>query len=348
MGTLSCWRWVGAWVLATACGAAAAHALPEATLLDQDGRTVAFKRDLIGERTAIINFVFTSCTMICPTQAATMRDVQQRLGARVGRDIVLISVSIDPAVDVPARLKAFARRFDAGPGWHFLTGRKAQVDALLKGLESASASPAEHSGAVLVINDKGGVWTRLDDLPAAERIVQAVEQASAPDHRTKQGAARYFPDLPLLTQDGKPVRFYSDILKGKMVLLNVMFTKCPDICSPMTANLAQVQALLGERVGRDVYMVSISVDPDNDTPDTLKKFAQGFGIKPGWTFLTGKKDNVDWVRYKLGTYNGTDIGDHSTVLLAGNLQTGEWKKLMAMAPPAAIVAAIAPMLPGAP
>ncbi|QPI48978.1 SCO family protein [Massilia antarctica] len=339
MGVLWCWALMAQ---------AAPKAVPEASLLDQDGRQVAFYRDLVKDKTVIVNFIFTSCTMICPTQAATLREVQKSLGARVGSDIALISISIDPAVDVPARLKAFAKRFDAGPGWHFVTGRKPEVDTLLAALGAGGAAPAEHSGLVLVINDSVGSWTRLEGLASAPEIVRAAQQAAGPVKTGRDVAATYFTNLPLLTQDGQAVRFYDDMLKDKVVLINFMFTTCPGICTPMTANLARVQALLGERAGHDVHMLSITVDPGTDTPMVLRDFARRFQIKPGWTFLTGKKENVDWVRYKLGGYNGEQIDDHSTILLAGNLRTGEWKKLMALGAPAGIVAAVVPMLSARP
>ncbi len=324
---------------------AAARTVPEAGVLDQDGRSLAFHRDLVKGKTVAINFIFTTCTAICPTQTATFREVQRSLGERVGRDIALLSISIDPATDVPQRMKAFAQRFDAGAGWHFLTGRKPEIDTLLRALGAATADKADHNGLVLVINEATGTWTRLDGLAAAPVIVRAVEQAAAAAE-VKAAASRYFPNLPLLTQDGRRVRFYDDVMKDKVVLINFMFTTCPGICSPMTANLAKVQDLLGDRVGRDVHMVSITVDPAHDTPEILKKFADGFHIKPGWTFLTGTTANIDQVRSKLGGYS-EDKEAHNPILLAGNLNTGEWKKLRSIAAPADIVAAVMAMLPGA-
>ena len=344
-------RWAAALLLGALCGvtaaanaanaaSVAARPVPEASVVDQDGRSVRFHRDLVGDKTVVVNFIFTSCTMLCPTQAATMSEVQRTLGKRVGRDVALISISIDPATDVPQRLKAFAKKFDAGPGWHFVTGKKPQIDALLVALGAGVANPAEHSGTVLVIRE-GASWQRLEGLASAAQIVQAVEKAAP----AKEAASRYFSNLPLLTQDGKAVRFYDDMLKEKTVLINFMYATCPGVCNMMTANLVQVQELFGERAGRDVYIVSITVDPSQDTPAALRKFAGNFQIKPGWTFLTGKKENVDWVRYRLGAYtDGENIDEHSTVLLAGNLKTGVWKKLMGMSSPQSIVAAVTPML----
>jgi cytochrome oxidase Cu insertion factor (SCO1/SenC/PrrC family) len=97
----------------------------------------------------------------------------------------------------------------------------------------------------------------------------------------------------------------------------------------MTANLARVQAYLGDHVGREVNFISISVDPATDTPAELKKYAARFKAKPGWYFLTGSKENLDKVLHKLGGYVA-DKGDHSTRLIIGNESTGEWVKVFAM------------------
>jgi protein SCO1/2 len=137
---------------------------------------------------------------------------------------------------------------------------------------------------------------------------------------------KYFTDLPLLTQDGKPVKFYSDILKGKLVLISFIYTSCTDICPTLMHNLVDVQEKLGDRFGKDVFFVSISVDPEDDTPEELKKYAERYEAKPGWTFLTGKKENVDWVVYKLGQYT-PDFEDHSMTFLLGDVANAKWTKI---------------------
>lgn len=335
-----CLIWLALWAGGTALSAqAASRRVPEAELINQDGQRVAFHHDLVQGKTAVVNFIFTSCTMICPTQSATLRQVQRDLGQRMGRDINFISISIDPKTDQPARLKAFARQFDAGPGWQFLTGTKPVIDKLLRALGTSGGAINEHSGMVLVINEGKNVWQQLANLPDASLILRTVQQVAGADPALQAANGRYFPNAPLLTQDGKTVRFYDDVLKNKVVLINFMFTSCPGICPPMTANLARVQALLDPRV----QMVSISVDPETDTPAALKKYAGQFSIAPGWLFLTGSKENVAAVTKKLGG-SGTDMDAHSTLLLAGNVATGDWKKLLAVAKPEEIAAAVAKLL----
>ncbi len=143
-------------------------------------------------------------------------------------------------------------------------------------------------------------------------------------------AEKYFSDVELITQDGEKVRFYSDVLKGKTVVVNAFFTTCTSVCPPMNRSMEKIQEALGDRVGRDVFLVSITVDPATDTPARLKEYAGKFHARKGWTFLTGKKENLDWALYKLGQYVD-DKENHKTVIIIGNEATGLWKKAFGMA-----------------
>ena len=149
-------------------------------------------------------------------------------------------------------------------------------------------------------------------------------------------AAKYFTDVELLDQDGKKVRFYSDVLKGKTVVVNAFFTTCTSVCPPMNRNMQKIQEALKDRVGKDVFFVSITVDPTVDTPARLKDYAKKFNAGPGWMFLTGKKENLDWALYKLGQYV-ENKDDHKTVFIIGNEPTGLWKKAFGMANVAELV-----------
>ena len=143
-------------------------------------------------------------------------------------------------------------------------------------------------------------------------------------------AEKYFTDVELTNQDGKKVRFYSDVLKGKTVVVNAFFTTCTSVCPPMNRNMEKIQEAFGERIGRDVFLVSITVDPEVDTPARMKEYAQKFHAGPGWIFLTGKKENLDWALYKLGQYVEKK-DDHKTIFIIGNEPTGLWKKAFGMA-----------------
>ena len=176
---------------------------------------------------------------------------------------------------------------------------------------------------------------------------QAPGQNSAPpaphdhSHMTKttaeeSPAQKYFTDVELLNQDGKKVRFYSDVLKGKTVVVNAFFTTCTSVCPPMNRNMEKIQEGLGDRIGRDVFLVSMTVDPETDTPARIKDYAQKFHAGPGWIFLTGKKENLDWALYKLGQYV-EQKDDHKTIFIIGNEPTGLWKKAFGMANVAELV-----------
>ena len=149
-------------------------------------------------------------------------------------------------------------------------------------------------------------------------------------------AEKYFSDVELINQDGEKLRFYSDVLKNKVVIINAFFSTCTSVCPPMNRNLEKIQDALGDRLGKDVFLVSISVDPETDTPTRLKDYSRRFHARPGWMFLTGKKENVDWALYKLGHYV-ENKNDHSTIMIIGNEAAGLWKKAFALAPPASLI-----------
>ncbi|MBV9927000.1 MAG: SCO family protein [Acidobacteria bacterium] len=151
--------------------------IPDVELLDQDGRTIHFYSDLVKGKTVAVNFIFTTCTTICPPLGATFARVQRDLGERAGQDVRLISVSVDPATDTPERLKAWGEKFHAGPGWTLVTGPKPQVDELLRALGAATASPQDHSPTVLVGNDATGRWTRAYGLARPAVLLGLIDAA---------------------------------------------------------------------------------------------------------------------------------------------------------------------------
>ena len=149
--------------------------IPDVELLDQDGRKINFYTDLVKGRTVVINFIFTTCTTICPPLGATFARVQKELGDKVGRDVRFISISVDPATDTPERLKAWGAKFHAGHGWTFVTGNKPQVDELLRALGASSARREDHSPTVLIGNDARGIWTRTYGLANTNQLVQIID-----------------------------------------------------------------------------------------------------------------------------------------------------------------------------
>lgn len=140
--------------------------------------------------------------------------------------------------------------------------------------------------------------------------------------------ADYFPNVELVNQDGKTLKFYDDLIKDKVVAINFIYTHCGDSCPAETASLKRVQALLGDRVGKDIFFYSISIDPDHDTPKVLKEYAERFKVGPGWSFLTGSKADTILIRKKLGLYRGEEanLGEHNINFIVGNEKTGQWMK----------------------
>jgi protein SCO1 len=153
--------------------------------------------------------------------------------------------------------------------------------------------------------------------------------------RTEPGFHRgfgreYFPNISLTTQDGEQKRFFDDLIEGKVVLINFIFTSCKMSCPLETARLRKVYDLVKERMGEDIFFYSISVDPDNDTPDVLKSYRERFKIGKGWTFLTADEESVTLLQKKLGLFVDDVTKDkkdgHTLNLIVGNQATGEWIK----------------------
>lgn len=160
----------------------------------------------------------------------------------------------------------------------------------------------------------------------------AGHQHMQPPQAEASPAQKYFGDIPLVNQDGQEMHFYSDLIKDKIVVIDVMFTSCTGACPIMSTTFAKIQDRLGDRIGKDVHLISISVDPVNDTPAKLKEYAARFNAKPGWYFVTGPKENVDAVLKRLGQYVENREA-HQNLFLIGNDKTGLWKKAFGLAKP---------------
>lgn len=157
-------------------------------------------------------------------------------------------------------------------------------------------------------------------------FVASVAQAN----EFRAAGQKYFTDLELVDQNGRKVRFYSDLIDGKIVVINSFFATCTGVCPVMGATFRKIQEALGDRVGRDVHLISISVDPENDTPEKLRKYAKATSARPGWTFITGDKKNVDAALRKLGLLTANKES-HTPVVLIGNDAKGVWKKAFGLA-----------------
>jgi len=192
---------------------------------------------------------------------------------------------------------------------------------------------------------------RLVSWPMAGCLVAAMWVAASVRVSTDNSrwGANYFPNVTLTTQDGRSVRFYDDLIKGKIVAINLIYTSCEYNCPLETARLAQVQKLLGDRMGKDVFFYSITIDPSHDTPAVLKAYAEQFGAGPGWLFLTGSQSDIDLVSKKLGLYsppNPSNKDGHTPSLLIGNEPTGQWARNVATSQPSALARMIGTWMGG--
>lgn len=165
--------------------------LADAQLLDQRGKAVQLKGDVFGDKIVVINFVYTSCTTVCPMQSAIFSNLQERLGARLGEEVRLVSITVDPLRDTPERLRELAERHHAKPGWTFLTGKKREVDAVLRSFGAYTPDPTSHPAMVMIGSAGNERWTRLFGFPSVDEIQARVEQSIKVAARSSAPAAHH-------------------------------------------------------------------------------------------------------------------------------------------------------------
>jgi len=168
--------------------------------------------------------------------------------------------------------------------------------------------------------------TGKQNLIAGNAIAEANISSNAPGYATKM----VIPDVEVLDQNGNALHFYSDLIKGKTVAINFIFTNCTTICPPLAATFARVQKDLGDKAGRDVHFISISIDPLTDTPERLKAWGAKFKAGDGWTFVTGDKQEIDKLLNALGA-SVSRREDHSPTVIVGNDLKGVWTRTYGLA-----------------
>jgi protein SCO1/2 len=160
----------------------------------------------------------------------------------------------------------------------------------------------------------------------------------APGAASRGPRAGYIPNFALTTHEGKQVRFYDDLVHGKLVLINFMYTNCGGLCPGQTANLIKVQRHLGDRVGQDVFMYSLTLEAETDTPQVLRQYAEGYDTRPGWLYLTGKRAEIEIIRRRLGFVDLDPAKDiqrstHIGVVLYGYEPLDRWAACPALGEP---------------
>jgi protein SCO1/2 len=152
--------------------------IPNVKVVDQNGKALDFYTDLVKGHNVAINFIFTTCTTVCPVLSATFRRVQVELESSQS-DTKLISISVDPTVDTPERLRDFAEKFKAGPGWTFVTGDKTEIDSLLQRLGAGVGNKNDHTSMILIGNDPADVWTRTYGLSSPTVIMKVITDTAS-------------------------------------------------------------------------------------------------------------------------------------------------------------------------
>lgn len=376
--------------------------IPDVLLVDQHGTPVRFYSDLVRGKVVAMSFFFTTCTTICPPLTINMAEVRRLLAERAGSEVDLISITVDPVVDTPQRLLAWAEKFGVGPGWTLVTGQKKDVDDLLKALSAFTAIKEQHTPFILIGNEVEGRWTRVNGLASPTKLLAAIDQVrgdsaavaatatstgarismeiasasgtsldeatlspeasvslldassveAASEARSSQSttaaptnvqALDYFTDVELLDQDGQTRRFYSDLLRGKVVVIDCFFSQCTSVCPALNSRLQRIQEAYADRLGKDLHLISLSVDFANDTPERLRDYAARVGAREGWYFLTGTAENISLALRKVGLFSETRDA-HSTVFLIGNDKTGLWKKAMGLAREEEVLRVVASVL----
>lgn len=172
----------------------------------------------------------------------------------------------------------------------------------------------------------GALWITAAIAVVAALLFGAITAQAAP--KGARWGAGYFPDVTVVSHDGQRHRFYDGLILDKIVVINFIYTRCGDVCPLATARMAELYRRLGDRVGKDIFIYSISIDPEHDTPERLAEYAAAFGAGPGWLFVTGDKGDIDQIRHKLGERSRT-LGQHRSEAMLGNDTTGEWTRLSA-------------------
>jgi protein SCO1/2 len=192
---------------------------------------------------------------------------------------------------------------------------------------SPELQPAPPAGAPSRI--RRGLWAGIGAGTAAAAGVSLWGGMGADAQPRPQVRTGRIPDVPVVTHDGLRVRFHSDLLRDRVVLVSMMYAQCNDRCPPMTQNLKRVHRMLGDRAGRDVFIYSISLLPEFDRPADLRAYRQLHDIGPGWTFLTGTRDDVEQIRVGMGFFDpdpklDADLGQHIGMVRIGNDALNRW------------------------
>jgi cytochrome oxidase Cu insertion factor (SCO1/SenC/PrrC family) len=313
--------------------------VPNVELINQYGENVNLY-DLIKGKVVALNFIFTSCKTICPPMGANFVQLKAMMAERLeSSELVMLTISIDPTTDTPERLLGWSEKFEAGTGWTLLTGEKNNIDGLLKKLEVYTALKDEHAPIVLLGKEGEQNWVRANGLADPRELANTLNGFFESDTLigvtedktdTFDPDLNYFTNVELINQHGKTMRLYTDLMKDRVVIINPFFSECTGVCPIMSANLEKIQEHLGDKLGKRVHIISITVDYKTDQSEILKVYAESYHAKEGWYFVTGEKENIELALKKLGK-SVTSREAHDSIFLIGNVKTKLWKKVNGLA-----------------
>ena len=198
------------------------------------------------------------------------------------------------------------------------------VAILWPAFRTRSLSPLP--GTAVAAASEDSVRTAEESKPVDSEVQPGTAAQTTSQRPNNRWGANYFPNLPVIDQNGRTLNFYDDVIKGKIVVISFIYTSCQDLCPLTTAKMAQMEDKLDGAVGRDLFFISMSVDPENDTPERMKAFADAFDAGPAWLFLTGKLEDIRAINYKLGDRSDRGLSNHRNEIVLGNDPGGYWQR----------------------
>ncbi|MDB5901554.1 MAG: hypothetical protein JWM26_432, partial [Betaproteobacteria bacterium] len=218
-----------------------------------------------------------------------------------------------------------------------VTGSSEQVGNALKRIGQYVEEPQAHTDIIVVGNTRTGLWKKIHGTASGAEVVGLIMGVAddAPVKAAPQARSAPVADVAVRTQDDRPVNFYTDLVRGRIVAVNFIFTGCSSVCTVMGARFAKLQALLGDAAA-DVSLVSISIDPVNDTPARLSQWSRGLGAKPGWTLVTGAKADIDTLVKSLGSSAADPVAHAPLVVIIDGLHGSPMQRLDGLADPSVL------------
>ena len=310
---------------------------PPVQLRNQEGADVRWPEALAAHDIVLMNFLFTSCSTICPITGQNIADLSKALETAGVERVGVYSITLDPTFDTPLRLKKWAAQFQSGRNWSLLTGAPAEVNKVLKACKAFVPDKTAHAPFVLIGSPARKQWLRIDGTPSADEVLRSIAAlrppaAPATAAVAEDAAQTYFTNVELTNQDGKKRRLYTDLLKDRVVVMTAFFATCNGICTVSMPRLKELQGrLAATNLSERVHLLSFTVDPDTDTTAMLKKYSEALGAKPGWEFLTGDMAVLETALAKLG-FKSESKETHGSAFIVGNVSTGHLAKVPGYVP----------------